>query len=129
MEAILVVLPDARRVQALLAAYKDAGAPGASVFDSQGQELLSWYGAHPALARHWALDGADKETGKAILAIVPDSLVDAVVSAADRVLDGFSVPYSGMLCTWPIGRFRCYQGDKPPHAVAAWTAERAMVRS
>lgn len=129
MEAILVVLPDAKKCQELLAAMKDAGAPGASVFDSQGQELLAWYGAHPALSRHWALDGADRETGKAILAIVPDTLVDAVVNAADRVLDGFNAPFSGMLCTWRIGRFRCYQGDKSPSAVAAWAAERVGVRS
>jgi hypothetical protein len=122
------VLPDAKKCQALLAAMKEAGAPGASVFDSQGQELLSWYGAHPALSRLCALDGADRETGKAILAVVPDTLVDAVVNAADRVLDGFSAPYSGMLCTWRIGRFRCYQGDKPPKSVAAWNAERIEAR-
>jgi hypothetical protein len=129
LQAVLIILPDGRKLQDLLAAMKAAGAPGATVFDGQGQEFLAWYGGHPSLARHWSLEGVDREAGKAVLSMVPDALVDAVVGACDHVLDGFSRPFSGMLCTWPIGQFRCFQGDKPKAAVAALAAEGLAVRA
>jgi hypothetical protein len=110
MEAILIVLPSPDRLPSLLSAIRAAGAPGATVYDSQGQEFLSWLGAYPAMARHWSVEGTDRETGKTVLAIVPDEVKVAVIAAAERVLDGFASPYAGMLCTWPIGEFRCYQG-------------------
>lgn len=94
-------------------AISEAGAPGATVYDSQGMQLLGWLGAHPAMARHWGLEGTEHETGKTILSIVPDHLVETIIAAADQVLGGFSAPYSGMLCTWKVGHYRCYQGDKP----------------
>jgi hypothetical protein len=129
MEAIIIVLPEARRCAEVLDAMRDAGAPGATVFDSQGREFLLWYDAHPALARHWSMDGLDRATGKTILAIVPDAMVDLIVLAAERVLDGFSTPNSGMLCTFKVGHFRCFQGDKTAVSQAAYAAELHEVRS
>lgn len=112
MEAVLIVVPDADRTQALLVAIKEAGAPGATVFETRGMEFLSWL-SHPAMALHWGLEGMDRAASQSILAVVPDDLVEAVVEAAERALGGFSQPNSGMLCTWPVSRFRCYRGDKP----------------
>lgn len=123
MQATLIILPNGKKVHTVLAAMTAAGAPGATVLDAQGQEFLTWFGAHPSLGRHWGLEGVDRETGKAILSIVPDALVDRIVAAVERELGGFSAPYSGMLCTWPVGHFRCFMGDKPPVAVAALEAE------
>lgn len=112
MEAILIILPSSDRLADLMDAIKDAGAPGATIFDSQGMQLLGWLGTHPALSRHWSLEGADHEAGKTLLTVVPDHLSPTVIAAAERVLGGFSAPYSGMLCSWKIANFRCYQGDK-----------------
>lgn len=112
MEAILITLPSPERLSDVLEAVKDAGAPGATVFDSQGMQLLGWLGSHPALARHWGLEGTDHEMGKTLLTIVPDEVAEAVITAVDRVLGGFSAPYSGMLCSWKVGNYRNYQGDK-----------------
>lgn len=123
MEAILIIVPRAHKVPPLLTAIAEAGAPGATVIDAQGQEFLTWIGTHPALGRGWELGAIDRDAGKAVLAIVPDVIVDAVVAAAERVLDNFDQPYAGMLCTWHIGRFRCFQGDKPKLAQAALAAE------
>ncbi|MNX10448.1 hypothetical protein D3C86_401910 [compost metagenome] len=113
MEAILITLPSSDRLADLMEAIQDAGAPGATVYDSQGMQLLGWLGMHPALARHWGMEGTEHETGKTVLTVVPDHVVEAVVAAADRVLGGFAAPYSGMLCSWKVGTYRCYQGDKP----------------
>jgi len=112
LEAILITLPSADRLPDLLEAMKDAGSPGATVFDSQGMQLLGWLGMHPALGRHWGMEGTDHESGKTILTVVPEPFVTAVIAAADQVLGGFSAPYSGMLCSWKVGTYRCYQGDK-----------------
>lgn len=112
MEAILITLPSSARLAELMEAISDAGAPGATVYDSQGMQLLGWLGTHPALARHWGMEGQEHESGKTILTLVPDPVADAVIAAADRVLGGFSAPYSGMLCSWKVGTYRCYQGDK-----------------
>lgn len=112
MDAVLIILPSAERLQALLGAIKEAGAPGATVYDSQGLEFLSWLGAYPSLARHWGLEGADREVGKTVLAIVPEEATERVIAAAERLLGGFAAPYSGMLCTWKVSHFRCFQGDK-----------------
>lgn len=113
MEALLVVLPDPDRLPGLLDAMKQAGVPGATVLDSQGLEFLSWFGAHPSMARFWSLEGTDRQTSKTILSIVPESVVERVLAAIDRSLGGFSEPNSGMVCTWKVGNFRCYLGDKP----------------
>lgn len=118
MEAILIVLPDPGRLPQLLAAMQRAGAPGATVFDSQGLQFLSWLGHHPAMARHWNVEGQDPITSKSVIAIVPEGIADAVVTAVEDVLGGFSTPNSGMLCTWHVAQFRCFQGDKPRAAVA-----------
>jgi len=113
MEAILVVLPDPDRLPALLEAMKRAGVPGATILDSQGLEFLAWFGAHPAMGRYFSLEGGDRQTSKTILSIVPEGIVDRVMAAVEKSLDGFSAPNSGMVCSWKIGRFRCYAGDKP----------------
>lgn len=113
MEALLVVLPDPDRLPALLEAMKQAGVPGATVLDSQGLEFLSWFAAHPSMARFWSVEGTDRQTSKTILSIVPDGVVERVLAAIERSLGGFAEPNSGMVCTWPVGHFRCYLGDKP----------------
>lgn len=119
MDALLIVLPTSGRLAELLSAIKEAGAPGATVYDSQGLEFLSWLGAHPAMGRYFGVEGADRETGKTILSIVPESATDRVVAAVERVLDGFSAPFSGMLCSWKIANFRCFDGDKTTAAMGA----------
>ena len=113
MEAILITLPSSERLADLMEAMTDAGSPGATVYDSQGMQMLSWLGTHPSLARFWGLEATEHETGKTVLTVVPDEVAEAVIAAADRVLGGFSAPYSGMLCSWKVGTYRCYQGDKP----------------
>ena len=113
MEAVLITIPSSDRLADLLQAISDAGAPGATVYDGQGMQLLGWLGSHPSLARHWGMEGTEHEVGKTLLTIVPDPIAEAVIAAADRVLGGFSAPYSGMLCSWKVGSYRCYQGDKP----------------
>lgn len=122
MEAILVVLPEAERLPSLLDAMKQAGVPGATVLDSQGLEFLAWFGAHPAMGRYWSLEGADRQTSKTILSIVPEEIAERVMVAIEESLGGFQAPNSGMLCSWKIGHFRCYLGDKP-------TIGRAEVRA
>lgn len=112
MDAVLIILPSSERLQALLGAIKEAGAPGATVYDSQGLEFLSWLGAYPSLARQIGLEGTDREQGKTVLAVVPEEATPRVIAAAEKLLDGFSAPYSGMLCTWKVAHFRCFQGDK-----------------
>ncbi len=113
MEALLIVLPDPGRLPELMDALKEAGVPGATVLDSQGLEFLSWFGAHPSMARYWSLEGGDRQSSKTILSIVPDAIVPRVLTVIEKALDGFSHPNSGMVCTWPVGHFRCYLGDKP----------------
>lgn len=113
MEAILVVLPDPDRLPSLLEAMKQAGAPGATVLESQGLEFLTWFGAHPAMGRFFSLEGSDRQTSKTILSIVPDGLIERVMAAIERSLDGFKAPNSGMVCSWKVANFRCYLGDKP----------------
>lgn len=112
MDAIVIIMPAGDRLRELLSAIKAAGAPGATIYESQGLEFLTWMGAHPSMARYWSVEGSDRETGKTVLTIVPSEVTAAVISAVEQVLDGFAVPYSGMLCTWPIAHFRCFQGDK-----------------
>ncbi|MNX89931.1 hypothetical protein D3C86_1219600 [compost metagenome] len=43
---------------------------------------------------------------------MPEEATPRVIAAIERLLDGFSAPYSGMLCTWKVSHFRCFQGDK-----------------
>ena len=112
MEAILIVLPQSDKLDALMGALRSAGIPGATVFESQGLEFIGWLN-HPAMMRYFSLEGTDRETGKTLLTVVPDELRCAVMEAVEKVLDGFSSPNSGILCSWSVGTFRCYQGDKP----------------
>lgn len=113
MEAILVVVPDPDRLPSLLEAMKQAGTPGATVLDSQGLEFLAWFGAHPAMGRFLSVEGTDRQTSKTVLSIVPEGIVERVMAAIEKSLDGFSAPNSGMVCSWKVGHFRCYLGDKP----------------
>lgn len=105
MEAMLIVLPSSERLPRLLDALEAAGAPGATVYDSQGQEFLRWLGQH-------AVAGQPHRSSKTVLAVVPDEAVEAVLAAAAAVMDDFAAPFSGMLCSWPVSRFYNFRGHR-----------------
>lgn len=105
MNVIMIQLADSRRFAALLAALRDAGAHGATIYDNPGMELLFWHGVRSALA---AARPSRPRDGKCVLAFAPTAAMPTLLEAAERVLGG---AHAGLICSWPVDQVESYQGD------------------
>ena len=104
MNMVMIALQDGRRFQDMLKALRLAGARTATILDNPGVDVLFLRGIRASLD-----DGEPQSPtgGKTIMTMVPEALTQDVIEAAERMLVGFS----GMVCSWPVGHFVCFQGE------------------
>ena len=104
MNMVIIALQDGRRFQEMMKALRAAGAQSATILDAPGVDVLFLRGIRASLNDMGCHETQD---GKTIMTMVPEALTQDVIEAAERVLVGFS----GMVCSWPVGHFACFQGE------------------
>jgi hypothetical protein len=97
---VVLITPSSKPLEEILSAWHDAGAPSVTVFDCVGTrttEEQSGREDFPLLPTIRALLQSDEAPRKAILAVVPDVVVDALVRATERVVGDLNVEGNGIL--------------------------------
>ena len=101
MKMILFVLNDPAKVQDLLAAWKDAGASGATVLFSTGmgriQQSAVLRDDLPLMPTLSDFDDCDEKLSRTIFIIIRDGLVEHIISATEKVAGDLNKPGNGIL--------------------------------
>jgi CBS domain-containing protein/nitrogen regulatory protein PII len=103
-ELLVIILDDIERLPQLLEALRDAGVPGATLFDSIGGYRASSWLDEIGLSGLTKMFGASELKRKTVLSIVEKDHIDGVIAAAEQAVGGFGRPDSGILFTVPVSR-------------------------
>ena len=105
MKMILFVLNDPAKVQDLLAAWKDAGASGATVLFSTGmgriQQSAVLRDDLPLMPTLSDFDDCDEKLSRTIFIILRDELVKQIIFATEKIVGDLDTPGNGILIVLP----------------------------
>jgi nitrogen regulatory protein PII len=105
MKMILFVLNDPAKVQDLLAAWKDAGASGATVLFSTGmgriQQSAVLRDDLPLMPTLSDFDDCDEKLSRTIFIILRDELVEQIIFATEKIVGDLDTPGNGILIVLP----------------------------
>jgi len=109
MQLILFVLSNPEKLNDLLAAWEDAGAPGVTILAStglgrlrQGTMLRDDFPLIPSLED---LFRQEETSSRTLFTLLPDdSLVDGIIAATQKVVGDLEQPHTGILMVLPVGR-------------------------
>jgi hypothetical protein len=104
---VVLITPNSKPLEEILSAWHDAGAPSVTVFDCVGTRTSDEQSGRediPLLPTIRALLQSDEAPRKAVLAVVPDVIVDALVRASEEVIGDLSDEGNGILFSLPAGR-------------------------
>ncbi len=111
---LIVILDDIKRMPDLLHAWQAIGMPGATILASAGAfrvtTLLSRVGLG-ALDRLFESSEVRRRT--LLVAIEDDHLLEQAIAEAERVVDGFDRPDSGLLLVLPVAQARGLHKVRP----------------
>lgn len=103
---LIVVVHDLQRLPQLLRVWQDIGVPGATILTSTGAYRATWLSriGLGVLERR----SEDEEAGQRTLlvAIEGEELLARAIAEAERVMDGFDRPHSGLLLVLPVHQVR-----------------------
>lgn len=100
---VIVILDDIDRLPAILNVWQSIGVPGVTILESTGgYRTASWLSqvGLEFLDRLFETEELSRRT--LITAIEDEDLMERAVAEAERVMDGFDRPNSGVLVTLPI---------------------------
>ncbi len=132
---LIVILDDVKRMPALLHSWQAIGMPGATILASAGAfrvtTLLSRVGLG-ALDRLFEMAEVRRRT--LLVAIEDDRLLEQAIAEAERVMDGFDRPDSGLLLVLPVAQARGLHKVRPkpreeepaPAVRPGWKVRRDM---
>lgn len=104
---VILITLRSKPLEEILSAWHDAGAPSVTVFDCVGTRTGEEQGGRedlPLLPTIRALLQSEEAPRKAILAVVPDVVVDALVRASEEVIGDLSQEGNGIIFSMPLGR-------------------------
>jgi nitrogen regulatory protein PII len=102
MKLVLFVLNKEELLDEVLAAYVEAGVPGATILDSEGMGRVLTYEV-PLFAGFREFMKGNKPYNKTILSVVKDEkAVERLVPILDEVVGGFDKPGTGVMFMLPV---------------------------
>lgn len=109
---VLLVLHDLKHFNAVMAAWRESGAPAITILDSVGTRELEEQGKRddlPLMPSVRDLLQSDDAPRKTIFTIVEDAIVDPLIEATERVMGDMSEPQKGILVVLPVSRVVGYR--------------------
>ncbi len=109
---VMLVLHDLTYFNAVMAAWRDTGAPAITILDSVGTRELEEQVARddlPLMPSVRDLLQSDDAPRKSIFAIVEDAIVDPLIEATEKVMGDLSEAQKGILFVLPVTRVVGYR--------------------
>lgn len=115
---LIVIVHDMERLPDLLQAWREIGVPGATILTSTGAYRSTWLKriGLGAIDRYLEQDEGGQRT--LLVAIEDEELLSRSIAEAERVMDGFDRPHSGLLLVLPVAQVRGLHKLKPRPAAA-----------
>ena len=102
---LVVILHDPTYISELLETWKNIGVPGTTVLQSVGGHSLSTTAKHSGLQNIIGIFDQVKSQQRTLFSIIEDDhLLERAIAEADRLVQGFDSPQSGILFTLPINK-------------------------
>lgn len=101
MFIILCVVDDPHKVNNVMKAWRTAGVPGITVFESTGLHRVQKV---PHIPMPYLIGGMESEHGNiTLLAVVEDeAMIQRCSEATESVVGDFDSPNSGIFTAWPL---------------------------
>lgn len=115
---LIVIVHDLTRLPDLLQIWREIGVPGATILKSTGAYRATWLKRIGLGAIDRYLEDEDGEQRTLLVAIEDEELLARSIAEAERVMDGFDRPHSGLLLVLPVAQVRGLHKLKPRPATA-----------
>jgi len=104
MYMLFLVLDDSARLNEVLTAWEQAGAPGITLWESTGlHRALTRQGASPAYARFGALFGHGQANHLTLFTVIPDlGLAQTLITATEAIVGSLNEPHTGIAFALPV---------------------------
>ncbi len=110
---VLFVLHDMNRLDAVMNAWREAGAPAITILDSVGTREIDEHGRRddlPLMPTIKDLLQGDDAPRKTMFSIVENATVDALVEATEEVVGDLSEAGQGILAVMELSRVVGFRG-------------------
>ena len=106
MYMLFLVLDDPARLNEVLAAWEQAGAPGITILESTGlHRVLTRQEASPAFAGFGALFGRGQANHHTLFTIIPDlPLAQTIITTTEAILGSLNEPNTGIAFALPVAQ-------------------------
>ncbi|MBK9054628.1 MAG: hypothetical protein IPL78_28095 [Chloroflexi bacterium] len=106
MYMLWLVLDDSAKLNEVLAAWDEAGAPGITILESTGlNRVLTRLGASAAFAGFGAMFGSGQIGHHTLFTIIPDlDLAQTIITATEAVLGSLKEPNTGIAFALPVAQ-------------------------
>jgi len=103
---LVVIIDDIKRMPALLEAWRNIGVPGVTILESVGgYRAATWLG-RMGLSALRLFEAEEMRRRTLLAAIEDDDLLAQAIAEAERVINGFDRPDSGLLLVLPVTQIR-----------------------
>lgn len=100
---LILILDDLKKMPALMDAWRTVGVPGVTILQSVGaHRTRNWLGRVGLGALDRLFDSDEVQRRTLLTAIDDQSILDRAIGEAERVMDGFDRPNSGILLVVPV---------------------------
>ncbi len=132
-QMLIVILDDLKALPKLLAAWRQAGVPGATIVPSAGAYRTTTWLSKVGLGALDRLFEADEVRRRTLLTVIEDeALLEVAIAEAERAVGSFDRPNTGLLMVLPVTQARGLHklAARAPHeapdraAQAGWLAQR-----
>ena len=127
-QLVILILDDLHLLPDLLAAWREAGVPGATILESVGAHRAENWLDRMGLGVLGGLFDADEIRRRTLLAAVTDEQVGRVVAETERVMGSLDRPDSGLLLVIPVTTALGLHKLRPPQGEAVFAAPDDAVR-
>jgi len=104
---LVVILDDLRLMPELLRTWRAIGVPGATILESAGAyRTVTWLSRVGLGALDRLFEAEEVRRRTLLVAIEGDELLAQAIAEAERVVDGFDRPDSGLLLVLPVAQVR-----------------------
>lgn len=106
-QLLIVILDDLKALPRLLAAWRQAGVPGATIVPSAGAYRTTTWLSKVGLGALDRLFEADEVRRRTLLALIEDeALLEVAIAEAERAVGSFDLPNTGLLMVLPVTQAR-----------------------
>lgn len=109
---VLMVLFEVGKLNAVMAAWQEAGAPAITILDSVGSREMDEHGRGddlPLMPTIKDLLRGDESPRKTMFSVVEDGAVDPIIEATESLLGDLTQPRKGILVVLPLARVVGYR--------------------